>query len=780
MEVSLYRRINLEQSKSITFLTAALVMVTIWGVIAAEWTKGLNMLTFIGIGAILIGIMLARSVLPAIVAHIFALVIGVAWAFWVTSRLLPTSYNWLDRWENLALRLYNWYLIAMQGGVSYDNLMFIFQMGFILWVVGYLTIWFVLRSGSPWLAIVPGGLVLLINFYYRGDVTNIATWFVLYLVIALLLVVRFNLLEHQIRWRSEGIFFRPDINFDFFRDGLIFSVLVVGFAWFMPPLVDAKTIGVLDEFQGSWREMQNEWNRLFADLNYQEQAVYDSFGASLTLGGARQLSDDLVMDVNVKGVGRYWRAAVYDYYSGDGWVTTDDDRSSFGPNADTLALPVFNMREPVTQTYTFYRDNATVLYGMNAPIALDRSARVNFNALPDELVTQEAAIPGWTAPGDPWVEEITYMRSNATVDKDEVYQVVSLASRATTSQLEEAGVDYPTWVTDRYLNLPPSTTDRTRQLARELAAPHQNNFAKTQAIERYLRNNITYNESIPTPPPGVDKVDYIVFTSQEAYCDYYATSMIVMLRSLGIPARLAAGFARGTYNGEKDAFEVRNRDAHSWVEVYFPEYGWIEFEPTAAQPTIIRPTNSENEQAFAAGSFFPENLPERNGGNEPENIPIDDEVVAGGDLSSGISLAFLGWNVSLPAAAVLIIAVPLLVGGIALALGTLWWQSQKTVTTSRAQDIFQVYKKMLNLAGWMGHQIRPWQTPYEHAAVLERSLPEQQQSLQLITNEYVRQAYSRQEQAINGEVGHAWYRLRHVMIRQTIKRYLPEWLGRYV
>jgi transglutaminase-like putative cysteine protease len=570
----------------------------------------------------------------------------------------------------------------------------------------------------------------------------------------------------------------PILNFDFLRDGLIFSILVVGFAWFTPPLVDAKSVGVLDEFQGSWREMQNEWNRLFADLNYQEQAVYDSFGASLTLGGARQLSDEMVMDVAVEGIGRYWRAAVYDYYSGDGWVTTDDDRSNFGANNSTLALPVFDMREPVTQTYTFYRDNATVIYAMGSPIELDRSARVNFNALPGELVTQEAAIPGWTTSGDPWVEEITYIRSNATVDREEVYQVVSLASRATVNQLEGTGSDYPAWVIDRYLNLPPSVTDRTRQLAVELTAPYDNNYEKVAAIERYLRNNITYNEQIDTPPPGIDKVDYVLFTSKEAYCDYYATSMIVMLRSLDIPARLAAGFARGTYNDEKDAFEVRNRDAHSWVEVYFPQYGWIEFEPTAAQPTIIRPSSSENDQGFAAGSVFPEPVTDLENPDEPENIPIDDEVVAGGDLSEGIGLPFLGSRVGIPVLVVTILGTIFAIGVVVLVPGLLWWQFRRTGGNS---DIYQIYWKMLNLADWMGQKIRPWQTPYEHASALEAHLPEQHQAVRLITATYVHHAYSRTppEQAHNSEIGHAWYRLQGVMFRQSLRRFMPEWLKQF-
>jgi transglutaminase-like putative cysteine protease len=749
-------------------------MITVWGVIAADWTKGMNMLTFVGFGAILIGIMLARSVLPALIAHLFSIIIGIGWAFWVTARLLPSSYTWLERWENLAMRLYNWYLVARQGGVSYDNLMFILQMGVILWAVGYLTIWFVVRSGKPWTAIVPGGLVLLINLYYGRD---ISTWFVVYLVISLLLIVRFNLFEQEIRWRSEGIFFRPDINFDFLRDGLIFILLVVAFAWLTPPLLDTKTIGVLDEFQGSWREWQNDWNRMFADLNYSDRSVYDSFGSSLTLGGARQLSDDPVMDVSVEGVGRYWRAAVYDYYSGDGWVSRDEDRASFGADSSPLALPVFEMREAVTQTFTYHRDNATVLYAMSNPIYLDRSARATFNELPGDLVTEEAEIPGWTNLGEPWVEEVTYLRSNATVDKNESYQIVSLVSRATVEQLSAANDDYPVWVTDRYLNLPPSITDRTRQLAQEITVGETNNFAKAQAIERYLRNNIAYNESIAAPPAGVDKVDYVLFSSKEAYCDYYATSMIVMLRTLGIPARLAAGFARGTFNADTAVYEVRNRDAHSWVEVYFPRYGWIEFEPTAAQPNIIRPTSPENDSSFASGSFLPDDVPAREEDLGPNNIPIDEETVTGGELPFSISLPFLNTRIGVSMATATLGTI-VIIGGLLFLLAALWWRRGSYPTAVKEEEVAVLYQKMVRLASWIGLRIRPWQTPYEHSASLQQALPEQSNTVQTITREYVYYAYSgrRQEQGQGTEATLAWYQLRTAMLRQAIKQRLPNWL----
>ncbi len=770
--------LDLTQSRSVIFLTAVLVLVVTWAVGATGWTRGLNMLGFVGLGVILIGVMLARSALPGFVAHLFSLVIGISWSFWVTSRLLPPHYTWLERWENLAWRLYYWYSQALQGGTSYDNLMFILQMGVILWATGYLTIWLVLRSGKAWQAIVPGGLVLLINLYYAPR--DITMWFLVYLIIALVLLLRFNLLAQQTKWRAEEVFFRPDIGFDFLRDGLVFSALVVILSWMAPPIVDAQQIHLFDEFEGSWQEMQGEWNRLFADLNYGDVKAVGTFGQSLNLGGARHLTTDPVMDVQVDGIGRYWRAAVYDEYTGQGWRSTDADSADIGPGAP-LSLPIFEARSPITQTYMFYRDNSTVLYSMGHPIRLDRSAKAHFNTVPDEQILQYGQT-NWTSHGDPLAEEITYLRSRASVDRNETYEVVSAVSQASISQLQTAGVNYPAWVINRNLQLPPTITERTRQLARDLTAEYSNPFDKAQAIEQYLRATIKYNEKIEAPPPGVDKVDYILFATQEGYCDYYASSMIVMLRSLGIPARMAAGFAQGQFKSEINAFHVINADAHSWVEVFFPRYGWVDFEPTAAQPVIIRPSGDENSGSLAGGGLPNAgradlgDIPER-----PENIPIDDEAVLGGDIPFGINLPWFGGSINVPlsggGATVIVIG-----GGIlALAAGLFIWNRRMS---QPLDSITALYQQMVRLAGWMGLPLRPWQTPYEHAKILQRHLPAQQNHINAIAGDYVQHTFSPRhaEPAETAEFGLivasnlAWSQLRPEMLKAAVRRRLPHWL----
>lgn len=779
----MYSRTHIDITNPVVLLALALVISVTLAIGATGWTAGINIVTFVGVGSIIISLMLVRSILPGIVTHQMSLIIGLGWSFWVTSRLLPANYSWLDRWENLIARLQYWYFQATQGGTSYDNLMFIFQMNVIIWGMGYMTIWLLLRSQRVWLALIPGGLVLLINLYYAPN--DISLWFLVYLLLALLLVIQFNLSHQEARWQVEGVFFRPDIRFDFLRDGFIFSALVIGLAWFTPPLVNAKTLPILGEFQGAWQDAQREWNRLYADLNYRETSALDSFGSSLTLGGPRYLTDDPVMDVKVQGLGRYWRATIYDEYDGNGWQNTLAESGSFGPDV-LVDLPFYEARYIITQTYTFYRDNSTVLYAMSNPIGLDRSARVEFNRIPTAQAVERTIAPIWQT-NAPEFEEITYIRSNAVVNRGESYQVRSFSTQASIAQLAESGTDYPTWVMAHYLQLPDNISQRTRDLASSLAAPFADNYNKARAIERFLRDELTYNEQLVQPPANVEKVDYTLFESKEAYCDYYASAMIVMLRSLDIPARFAVGFARGQYDADKGAFHVINADAHSWVEVYFPRYGWIEFEPTSAQPVIIRPTgDDENESAASSTNPF-QDFPERDDLlDQFDNTPIDQEFVPQPDTPF-FQITVPWFNQSIGVSRTAVVGSGLMVLTlIVLAAGGLFIMLQRQQPGHyRAKTILTLYKRFLRFAKWMGYGIQHTQTPYEHAAMLKQQLPTLQPEVETLTAEYVHHTFgdtpAQTTHTAAGmssrESGLAWSRLRPAMLKAVIRRFLPSWLG---
>jgi transglutaminase-like putative cysteine protease len=152
--------------------------------------------------------------------------------------------------------------------------------------------------------------------------------------------------------------------------------------------------------------------------------------------------------------------------------------------------------------------------------------------------------------------------------------------------------------------LPRTIPARVRNLALEITDRITNPYDKAKAIERYLRENYPYDLDVPAPPDGADVADYFLFDLQRGYCDYYATAMVVLARLNGLPARFVSGYAPGSYDAPNAQYIVRELNAHSWSEIYFPHIGWIEFEPTAALPEIERvgldatfPSVQENDAA---------------------------------------------------------------------------------------------------------------------------------------------------------------------------------------
>ncbi|MSO20177.1 MAG: DUF3488 domain-containing protein [Acidobacteria bacterium] len=161
------------------------------------------------------------------------------------------------------------------------------------------------------------------------------------------------------------------------------------------------------------------------------------------------------------------------------------------------------------------------------------------------------------------------------------YSAISDIAQPTANMLRAPTLSrIPAEITAAFLQLP-ETDPRVRELAATVTASSENNFDKASAVEKYLQSQYGYTLNLPTATPD-DPIAYFLFESRAGHCEFFASAMTVMLRSQGIPTRLVNGFLQGSYNDVSDHYTVRASDAHSWVEVYFPTYGWISFDPTPA------------------------------------------------------------------------------------------------------------------------------------------------------------------------------------------------------
>ena len=201
------------------------------------------------------------------------------------------------------------------------------------------------------------------------------------------------------------------------------------------------------------------------------------------------------------------------------------------------------------------------------------------------------------------VDQTDSLRNPGHMPGPFVYNVVSEVGLPSPEQLRRASTEYPTEIKLTYLRLPRSDP-RIDELAQQVTASAGNNYDRALTVQNYLRDTFTYT----LDPTGIDPADPIgsfLLTAKQGYCEYFAAAMTLMLRTLQMPTRLVNGFQTGTYNRFGKDFVVRARDAHSWVEVYFPQYGWIPFDPTPADPNPV-PAGALDDYIDALGLFWSE------------------------------------------------------------------------------------------------------------------------------------------------------------------------------
>jgi hypothetical protein len=161
------------------------------------------------------------------------------------------------------------------------------------------------------------------------------------------------------------------------------------------------------------------------------------------------------------------------------------------------------------------------------------------------------------------------------------YTGVSQLPKLSAAQLRSAGDAYPTMINEGYLQLPPNLDARIPDLARQVTASAKTPYDKARAIEGFLRSRFGYTLNL-AGKPGDDPLANFLFVTRAGHCEYFASAMTILLRTLEIPAREVNGFLPGEYNDLAGDYIVRASDAHSWVEVYFPGSGWVTFDPTPA------------------------------------------------------------------------------------------------------------------------------------------------------------------------------------------------------
>jgi transglutaminase-like putative cysteine protease len=572
-------------------------------VLEADWVPEASVVIPAAIIGLLLSTLLAKRPLRGWFAWLLILIYGFLIttiqlaALWPPLRLLAggwevTSQYWRQNGALFMDRMAGWFEAAFSGGRSQETLPFAFGLGMVAWTLAAYVGWSTYRQRRPLLGLTAMGAALAFNGFY-GEAK--IWWAALFVGFTALLaaILHFTTLEQD--WQASDIDFSDQIRFDliFYAGAIAIGLLIVAFVLPAFPVSSLSRALLNNE---AVVQAEDSLERVFAGVRQPRRGRPDvsvegvggsGMPRSYLLGDPPELYETVFMEATVgvetgaetelpeQRVGAvrepplqrtHWRGPSYDEYTGRGWALSSERQELIAAgaliplpseeNGQQAALP-----EPgytiVSQSVTLLYGQPTVRYTLGLPLRFDQEVSVHWRGVADLS----------------WVQ-----------GEGRRYQASSQVSNATAAELRQTSLaDVPDLSLARYTELPATVPVRVHELAQEIAGDLLNPYDQARALEQFLRQ-YPYSLNVALPPAGVDPVDFFLFEQQEGYCDYYASAMTVMARSLGLPARIGVGFLPQAPD-ETGVQTIYQINGHSWPEIYFPGYGWIEFEPTAAFPS---------------------------------------------------------------------------------------------------------------------------------------------------------------------------------------------------
>jgi transglutaminase-like putative cysteine protease len=320
---------------------------------------------------------------------------------------------------------------------------------------------------------------------------------------------------------------------------------------------------------------------------------YYGFNSQINQNLRGEMKPKVVMRVRSQAEG-FWRVLGFDHYTGKGWeVSRNEDVATIrrSPWSYQIFLPpplIAAKTQEIVQTYTVVSDLPNLIPAM---------------ANPKEVYFPTPMIA---------VDKEDGLRSPVELSEGLTYTIISEVPYRDRTLLGEASTKYPQQIQKHYLQIPPAIAEKVRQRTEEILANYNQEgvtkssksldspYEKALYLAQYLKQRYSLPQNpleLPYLSEKEDLVEAFLFKQKGGYPDHFSTVLTVMLRSIGIPARLVAGFSSGEFNPFTGLYVVRNTDAYAMTEVYFPKYGWFAFDPIPNHPLI--PPSIEDTQTFS-------------------------------------------------------------------------------------------------------------------------------------------------------------------------------------
>ena len=843
----LLRRFSPKEGWDTFLLMYGAVGISAWVLREADFvsTPGLMGVIFI---AGLTGMLMAKVrglIWP--IPYVAGLLIGLVVATYQTATLLEDQIaltGMFTVWD----RVREWYDVAVTGGISRDLLPSTLYLLVLAWLLGYLSSWFLFKWLNPWIGLMLSGVALLTTLSFLPD--QFDSRFFIFVFIAMLLVARVSLVQREALWSKLEIGSITAIRNRLLSAPIILCVTaIIVIAAVGAPLrvyVVRTAIDVWNWGRDPLTVFEDDFARLFSGITSKNDVNGRFFGNTLPFMGKISFGGDVVMVANSK-MPTYWLSRSYSHYTSKGWIAGKTIKFNVGPEglppppheSDNRELAFQRVQltfesdemfvggnvdwvshDAVVETLeprVFHIDLKNSTFDSELPPDIQQLAEefrrlldpppnrfiesLIAEVLPDDLIVLDV-IPGseseqWRNQKvvtlrrkDPEIPEVVNWEFKRALPQEQPYTLYSFVSQATNDQLQMAGDEYSTFITDHYLQLPSTLPDRVRDLAERITQDAETPLDKVLAIENYLRNEggFEYSQDIESPPTNADGVDWFLFETKTGYSDYFGSSMTVMLRSVGVPARMAAGYAPGEVD-IPGRWAIRDRDSHGWTQAYFPGHGWIDFEPTTAWAPLDRGEltvdvgASEDEAAEEAmndlldgitdqGSMTLEEeceLLEQADPEEAEALGCDDLLQP---LPSDYTAVQAGWR---PNALAIPAGIAIIVLAFVWLLGWLIWN----LGLGKAGAAERYYIKMARLGTLAGVRRQPYHTPIDYAVAIGDAVPAASSGAQAVAWNFAIGRYAHLEasdDAIASLHDH-WKKIRGGLLSRTLKRILP--VGRY-
>ncbi len=730
-----------------SWLLAALLAVVVGGSTAtASWVPGSDLVGVLALaGALAGGVLALVRRLPWPVGLLLLLAIG-----------LPVAAQRVGA-DQLRLGL----AATLSGDPGHAGGLLLFGVGLLLWAIGAWMAWCVLRWRQPLLGLVPGVATFATNLLNFPADQNAYLLELAGLTLVLLLWTAYRRsLDHAVR---RGLRLTPDSRWDFWESGAVAAIGLLVVAFFAPPLstVD-RTVDAQSGLIKAWSDIQIRLHHALPSASRQS-SLSTGFSDQVSLG--RPLTRDKTVVFTYKPLGSHSTTL---YFEGLSVAATVNGEWRFGPELAGQDLLPANQSPDYAEQYAS-RGVVKVSVRMQRPPA--SAPAVFFH--PGQLVSLSRPAVVTAEPPEASVLLIDRAQSLSPTTGG-TYTVTGSYSVAPADLLRAAGTGYPDWVLPyAQLNFwgnqanqqptpyrAPDVEQQIKALAAQVTKGTTNPYDAAVAIETYLRSaSFKYTLSPPRTPAGQDPLAYFLFQSKQGYCEYFASAMGDMLRSLGIPVRLVNGYGPGTWDAKAGNFVVRESDAHTWVETYFPKYGWVPFEPTpdgTYQPVPRGAVQCSANVAICTAAAAVAAV-----AGDKLNAPgFKDEQVAGGEVASAArsgrsQVPFEVWP------GLLLVPALLVVIGLVLAIRFL---------TPRSAG--RAWRRTQLLSRLAGVPAGPGETPLEFGRRLALLLPGAAEAAQAISQAFTRAAYGPPELAPQAadDVLASWQALRPALLREAAAR----------